>query len=128
MIRIKANSCEICIFLCDAIDLKQSVEGALKVLGKLLTSVLDEVHFIVNLCGLRLPLVPSSSKSFLPLGKSFAPSQAEQFPKLYHSFSVYPLFWGYLNFEVGINKIVSNFDYHPCPWLLASRINSFIFL
>ena len=34
VIQIKANSCEICIFLCDAIDLKQSVEGTLKVLGK----------------------------------------------------------------------------------------------
>ena len=77
---------------------------------------------------MRLPLIPSSSKSFLPQGKSFAPSQAEQLPKLYHSFSVNPLFWGYLNFQVGINKIVSSFDYHPCPWLLASRIHPFIFL
>ena len=34
VIQIKANSCEICIFLCDAINLKQSVEGTLKVLGK----------------------------------------------------------------------------------------------
>ena len=37
-------------FLCDAIDLKQSVEGTMKVLGKSLKTILDEVHFIVNLC------------------------------------------------------------------------------
>ena len=36
-------------FLSDAIDLKQSVEGPLKVQGKSLTTVLDEVHFIVDL-------------------------------------------------------------------------------
>ena len=32
---------EICILLCDAIDLKQSVEGTLK-------TVLNKVHFINN--------------------------------------------------------------------------------
>ena len=36
-------------FLCDAIDLKQSVEGTVKVYGKSLTTVLDKVHFIVKL-------------------------------------------------------------------------------
>ena len=45
-------------FLCDAIDLQQSVEDALKVKGKSLTTVLDEFHFIVNLYSFPLPLVP----------------------------------------------------------------------
>ena len=37
-------------FLCNAIDLKRSVEGTLKVKGKYLTTVvLDEVPFTVNL-------------------------------------------------------------------------------
>ena len=36
-------------FLCNAIDLKRSVEGTLKVKGKYLTTVLDEVPFMVNL-------------------------------------------------------------------------------
>ena len=74
-------------FLCDAIDLKQSVEGTLKVLGKYLTTVWDEVHFIVN-----LHIVYPPGKSFLPQGKSVALSQAEQLPKLTPSFSVNPLF------------------------------------
>ena len=52
------------VFLCDAIDLKQSVEGTLKVLGKSLKSVLDEAHFIVNLYSLPLPLVHQANPSF----------------------------------------------------------------
>ena len=60
-------------FFTDAIDLKQSAEGTLK-------TVLDEVHFIVNLYSL-IPLVPPG-KSFLPQGKSFAHSQVDQLPKL----------------------------------------------
>ena len=36
-------------FLYDAIDLKESVVGILKLWRKSLTTVLDEVHFIVNL-------------------------------------------------------------------------------
>ena len=43
--------------LCEAIDWKQSVEGSLKVLGKSLKTVLNEVHFIVNLYSF-LPPVP----------------------------------------------------------------------
>ena len=78
-------------FLCDAMDLKQSVGGTLKVLGKSLTTVLDEVHFIFNLSSFPLPLVPQS-KPFLPQGKSFAPSQAEQLPKLPSLFLLAPLF------------------------------------
>ena len=35
-------------FLCDAADLKQSKEGALKVQGKSLITALDEIHFIVS--------------------------------------------------------------------------------
>ena len=42
-------------FLCDAIVLKQSVEGTLKVYGKSLTTVLDQVHFIVNLYSFPYP-------------------------------------------------------------------------
>ena len=51
-------------FLCDAIDLKQSVEGTLKVLRKSLTTVLDEVHFIANLYSFPLPLVTQANPSF----------------------------------------------------------------
>ena len=36
-------------FLCDAIDMKLSVEGTLKVQGEFLTNALDQFHFIVNL-------------------------------------------------------------------------------
>ena len=50
-------------FLCNAIDLKQSVEGNLKVQGKYLKTVLDEVHFIVNLHSLPLPLVLQANPS-----------------------------------------------------------------
>ena len=57
---------EMCIFY-----VMQSVEGNLK-------TVLDEVHFIVNLYS--FPGHPG--KLFLTQGKSFAPSQAEQLSKL----------------------------------------------
>ena len=52
-------------FLYDAIDLKQPLEGTLKVQGKSLTTVLDEVHFIVNLYSFLLPLVLQANP-FLP--------------------------------------------------------------
>ena len=45
-------------FLCDAIVLKHSVEGTLKVYGKSLTTVLDQVHFIVNLYSFPYPWSP----------------------------------------------------------------------
>ena len=51
-------------FLCNTIDLKQSVELTLKVQGKSLATVLDEVHFIVNLHCFPLPLVPQANHSF----------------------------------------------------------------
>ena len=54
-------------FLCDAIDLKQSVEGTLK-------TVLDEVHFIVNLYSF-LPLVPQVTSSFPKVSHSPPPRQ-----------------------------------------------------
>ena len=72
---------DICIFLCDAIDFKQPVEGTLKVLGKSLKTVLDEVHFIVNLYSFPLPRFPQEYHSFFKV--SYLPHyQAEQLPKL----------------------------------------------
>ena len=65
------------LFLCDAIDLKQSVEGTFKVLGKTLTAVLDKVYFIVNLYSFPLPLVSQENPSF-PKVSHLPPSQAEQ--------------------------------------------------
>ena len=67
-------------FLCDAIDLKLSVEGTLKVFGKSLKTVLDEVHFLVNLYSFRTP-GPQSNSSFAKVSH-LPPSQAEQLPKL----------------------------------------------
>ena len=79
-------------FLCDTIDLRRSVEGTLKVQGKFLTTVLDEVHFIVNLYSFPLPLVSQTNASF-PKVIHFSTSQAEQLPKLSYSFcSVNPSF------------------------------------
>ena len=108
-------------FLCDAIDLKHSVEG------KSLTTVLDEVQFIVNLYRFLLPMIPQANPSFpkvchLPL------SQAEQLRKLLPLFLLTPLCWGYLNSQVRINKMVNSLDYNPCPSRLAPRIHPFIFL
>ena len=57
-------------FLCDAIELKLSVEGTLKVLGKSLKTVLNEFHFIVHLYSFT-PCFPG--KPFFPHGNSFAP-------------------------------------------------------
>ena len=90
-------------FLCDAKDLKQPVEGTLKVYGKSLATVLDEVHFIVNLYSFPLSLVPQLNpsfpkvshlltpgppvKPFLPQSKSFAPT-----PRQYN-FRNFPLFF-----------------------------------
>ena len=48
---------------------KQSVGGALKVLGKPLKTVLGEVHFIVNLYS--SPYLPVPQVNTFPLGKSF---------------------------------------------------------
>ena len=47
------------------------------------------------------------------LGKSFAPSQAEQLPKLSPPFLFFPLFWEYLKSQVRINKIVNSLPTLP---------------
>ena len=57
----------------------QSVEDTLTLLRKSLKVVLDEVHFIVTLYSLH-PITSPPDKPFLPQGKSYAPSQAEQLP------------------------------------------------
>ena len=75
--------------LCVAIDLKQSVEGTLKVWGKYLTTVFDEVHFVVNLYSFPLPLVPQANP-FFPQGTSFVPFQGRTTSKTTPSFSVNP--------------------------------------
>ena len=59
---------------------QQSVEDTLNVLRKSLKTVPDKSHFIVNLYSLH-PILNAPGKPFLPQGKSFAPSQAEQLPK-----------------------------------------------
>ena len=76
-------------FLYDAIDVKLTVEGTLKVYGKSLTTVLDEVHFIFNL---YTPTPGPPSKPFLPQGKSFAPLPGRTTSKTPSSFSVNPSF------------------------------------
>ena len=60
-------------YLCDAIDLKQSLEGNL-------TAVLDEVRFIANLHSF-LPLVRQENPSF-PKVSHLQPTQAKQLSKL----------------------------------------------
>ena len=65
----------------------KGLEGTLKVYGKSLTTVLDEVHFILNLYSFPLPLVPPG-KSFLRQGKSFAPLPGRTTSKTPLSFSV----------------------------------------
>ena len=65
--------------MCDAIDLKQSIEGTLKVYWKSLTTVLDQVYFIVNLYSFPLLLFPQANPSF-PKVSLLPPSQAEQLP------------------------------------------------
>ena len=45
----------------DAIDVKQSVEVSLKILGKSFETLLDNFHFIVNLYSFPLPSVPKVS-------------------------------------------------------------------
>ena len=62
--------------LCDAVDLKQSVEGTLKVQKKSLTTFLDEVHFIVALYSFPLLLVPQPNPSFREVSH-LPPSQAD---------------------------------------------------
>ena len=57
----------------DAIDVKQSVEVSLKILGKSFETLLDNFHFIVNLYSFPLPLT-LPGKPLLSQGKSFAPS------------------------------------------------------
>ena len=57
------------------------MRGALKVLGKSLKAVLDEVNFMVNLYSSPLPPVPQPNPSY-PQVSHLYPFQAEQIPKL----------------------------------------------
>ena len=120
VIQRKYNSWEICIFLIDAIDLKQSVEGTLKVYGKSLTTVLNEVHSIVNLYSFPFFLVPQANPSFSKVSH-FPPSKQNNFQNC-PFFFLTPFFEDIAYSQVRINKIVNSLDYHPCPWRLATRI------
>ena len=51
--------------LIDATDLKQSVEGTLTKLEKPLKTVLDEIHFMVNLYSFPLHPTSQANPSFL---------------------------------------------------------------
>ena len=90
-------------FLCDAIAMKQSMESTLKVQEKSLTTVLDEVHFIVNLYNFPLLMVPQANpfQSHLP-----------RTPKLSPLFLLTIFLGGYLISKVRINKMVNSLDYH----------------
>ena len=126
VVQVKANSWEILIFWCDAIYLKKSVEGTLKVSVKPLT-LFDEIHFIVNLYSLLLSLVHQAGPS-LPKLSHLPPPKQKNFQNSPSLFLSTPLFWGYLNSQDKINKIVNSLNYHPCASRLASRIHYFMFL
>ena len=72
-------------FLCDAIDLKQSVERTLEAWGKSLTIVWHEAHFIVNLYSLPLPLVPEANPSFTMVSHLTPPrwNNFQNFPSIF---------------------------------------------
>ena len=65
-------------FFCDAIILKQSVKSTLKMSGKSLKTVLDEVHVIVSLYCFSLPPVPHTNPSF-PKVNHLPPSRQSNF-------------------------------------------------
>ena len=68
---------------------------------------MDEVHFIVNQYSFPLPLASQTNPSFLKV--SHLPlSQAEQIPKLFPLLLLTPLFWGYLNSQFRINKMLKS--------------------
>ena len=90
VIQRKTSSWETFIF-CDAVDLKQSVEGTLKLKGKSLTTVLHEVHFIVNLYSFS-PTPGPLGKLFLRQNRSFVPLPDGTTSKTPTSFSAIPLF------------------------------------
>ena len=69
----------------------KGLEVTLKVYAKSLTTVLNEVHFILNLYSFPLPLVPQANPSFAEVSH-LPPSQAEQLPKLPSLFLLTPLF------------------------------------
>ena len=71
---------KICIFcVIKYIDFKkESGEGALKVFEKSLKTVLDKVHFIVNLYCFTLPPV-SQANPYFPQVSHLTPSQAKNF-------------------------------------------------
>ena len=41
-------------------------------------------------------------------------------------FLLTPLFWGYLDFQVKISKILNSLDYHPCPSRLAPKMYPYL--
>ena len=91
---------EICSksFFYDEIDLNQSVKGTLKVLRKSLKTVLEEVHFIVNLFSFHLLPVHQANLSlpkvsYLPSYRHNNLQNSRWCRKIVNSLSVY-LFLG----------------------------------
>ena len=84
------------------------------------------MHSIVNLYSSPRPLVTQVNTSFLKVSDLPFP-RLNNFQNSHPLFLLTPLFWGYLNSQVRINKIVNGPDYHPCPSRLTSRVHPFIF-
>ena len=91
-----------------------------------MTTVLDEVNSTVSLYSSPRHLVTQANPSFLK-ASHLPPPSLNNFQNSHPLFLLTPLFWGYLNSQVRINKRVNRPDYHPCPSRLASRIYPFIF-
>ena len=121
VIQRKANSWEIWIFCV----MQLTWSSPWKVLLKCRENLWQQswMKFILYLTCVVSPY-PWCPRHILP-----SPRQAIYPHPKQSNFQNSPLFfWGYLNSQFRINKIVNSLDDHPCPSKLASRIYRFIFL
>ena len=88
---------------------------------------MEDVHFIINLYSFPLSLVPQTNPSF-PRLCQLPPPKQNNFLKLPPPFLLTPLFWGYLNTQVRINKMLNSLYYQPCRSRLTPRKDPFIFV
>ena len=85
------------------------------------------MKFILQLICIVSPYTWSHRQTLPSQGKSFAPSQAEQLPKLPCLFLLTPLFWGYLNSQVRIKKKKNGKQFWllPLPFKTSCNDTSF---
>ena len=78
-----------------------------------MTTVLDEVPFVINLYSFPLFLVSQANPFFPKVSHLPPPPNQDNFQNSASRILLTPLFWGYINSHYRTNKMANSLAYHP---------------